>query len=299
MSYFDQIIGEKMQNSEKKCDLHTHTRHSDGTYTPRELIKSAKGAGLSAIALTDHNTVSGLSEFVTVAKELDIEAVPGVEFSVEYGKHELHLIGMFIRPEHYASVVGFIGDVTERKNAANRALIKNLASIGFDIDYDALISATPDGYVNRAHIAAEMVKKGYTKDFNEAFENYLSERSGYYKPPKNPDLFDTLDFIGSIGAVSVLAHPLLQLDREELRALLPTAIEHGLCAIETLYAKYDRETREFSSSLAAEFSILESGGSDFHGDNKPNQRLGVGMGDLAVPYSIYEKLKERSLDLIK
>ncbi len=288
-----------MTKEEKICDLHTHTCHSDGTYTPRELIKAAKGTGLSAIALTDHNTVMGLEAFLSEAEHQGIEAAAGIEFSVEYGKHELHLIGMFIKPEHFGVVLDFIGDVTERKNEANRALIKKLADIGFDIDYDALLAATPDGYVNRAHIAAEMVRRGYTKNFNEAFDGYLSEKSGYYTPPKNPNLFDTLVFLCSIGAVSVLAHPLLQLSREELRALLPLAVEHGLCAIETLYAKYDGETREFSSSLAAEFSLLESGGSDFHGDNKPDQRLGVGTGDLAVPYAFYEKLKEKSLDLTK
>ncbi len=283
-----------MLNKDKICDLHTHTSHSDGTYTSTELVLAARDAGLSAIALTDHNTVSGLDEFLRAAENTEIEAVPGVEFSVEYKNHELHLIGMFIRPEHYEAVTDFIGDVQERKNAANRALVAKLATLGFDIDYDALIASTPDGYVNRAHIAADMVRRGYTNSFNEAFDGYLSEKSGYYNPPKSPTIFDTLDLIRSIGAVSVLAHPLLQLDREELKALLPTAIEHGLCAIETQYVRYSDEAREFSSSLAREFSLLESGGSDFHGDNKPDVSLGIGRGDLAVPYSFYEKLKERS-----
>ncbi len=286
-----------MINKEKICDLHTHTVHSDGTYTSRELVDAALAAGISAIALTDHNSISGLNEFLCAARDAEIEAVAGVEFSVKYEDKELHLIGMFIRPEHFGAVAEFIGDVKERKNAANRALVAKLAKLGYDVDYDALIASTPDGYVNRAHIAAEMVRRGYTKSFNEAFEGFLVEKAGYYKPPKSPTLFDTLDLIRSIGAVSVLAHPLLQLEREELRSLLPEAIRHGLCAIETQYVKYSRETREFSSALTREFSLLESGGSDFHGANKPDSLLGIGRGDLKVPYSFYERLKQKSVEL--
>ncbi len=275
----------------KSCDLHTHTRHSDGTYTPRELVEAAKKAGLSAIALTDHNSVSGLCEFSEAAAEEGIEAACGVEFSTEYRGIELHLIGMFVHPEDHARIVDFIGNIKERKDQANRKLVADIATLGYEIDYDALIAATPDGYVNRAHIAAEMVKKGYVKSFAEAFDGVLSKKKGYYKPPKNRDFFETVEFIKSIGAVSVLAHPLLQLSREELRKLISEAIPHGLCAIETQYVKYSEEERFFSSELARKFSLLESGGSDFHGDNKPNQKLGVGKGDLLVPYEFYEKLK--------
>ncbi len=281
-----------MITERKSCDLHTHTHHSDGTYTPRELVAEAKAAGLSAIALTDHNSVSGLEEFSIFAAEAGLEAVCGVEFSTEYRGIELHLIGMFIRPEDHVRIVDFIGNIKERKDRANRELVAKIAKHGYEIDYDALIAATPDGYVNRAHIAAEMVKKGYVKSFSEAFDGVLSEKNGYYKPSKNRDFFETVEFIRSIGAVSVLAHPLLQLSRDELRELVAEAMPYGLCAIETQYAKYSEEERIFSSELAREFSLLESGGSDFHGDNKPDQKLGIGRGDLFVPYEFYEKLKK-------
>ncbi len=282
-----------MQNTKKRCDLHTHTVHSDGTLTSRELAAEAKGIGLSAIALTDHNSVSGLDEFLSAASELGVEAAAGVEFSVEYEGRELHLIGLFIEREHWGAVVDYIGNLKEKKNAANRELIARLCTLGYEIDYDALLAATPEGYVNRAHIAIDMVRRGYVGSVSEAFDSLLSEKAGYYRSPSKPGLFETIEFIDSIGAVSILAHPLLQLSREELRELLMKEGCRALDAVETLYVKYSREDREFSSTLCRELGLLESGGSDFHGENKPGQELGVGRGDLLVPYEFFEALLER------
>lgn len=282
-----------MQDKLKMCDLHTHTVHSDGTLSSSELVCEAKRIGLSAIALTDHNSVAGLDEFLSAARENGVEAAAGVEFSVEYKGMELHLIGLFIDREHYGAVMEFIGDLKEKKNEANRALVSKLRAIGFEIDYEALLAATPEGYVNRAHIAIDMLRRGYVASVSEAFDRYLSEKSGYYRSPEKPDLFKTIEFIDSIGAVSILAHPLLQLSREELKELIMADGCRKLDAIETQYVKYSREDREFSSGLCRELSLLESGGSDFHGDNKPGQELGVGRGDLFVPYEFYEALKAR------
>lgn len=282
-----------MQDKFRMCDLHTHTEHSDGTFSSRELVAEAKRIGLSAIALTDHNSVSGLDEFLSAAGELSVEAAAGVEFSVEYEGEELHLIGLFIGREYCGAVMDFIGDLKEKKNEANRALVARLREIGFEIDYDALLAATPEGYINRAHIAIDMLHRGYVESVSEAFDLYLSEKAGYYRSPEKPGLFETIEFIDSIGAVSILAHPLLQLSHKELRELLIKDECRKLDAIETLYVKYSPEDREFSSSLCRELGLLESGGSDFHGTNKPGQELGVGKGDLLVPYEFFEALKAR------
>ena len=288
-----------MQDKFRMCDLHTHTEHSDGTFSSRELVAEAKRIGLSAIALTDHNTTAGLDEFLSAAVEMDVEAAAGVEFSVDYEGEELHVIGLFIEREHYGAVMDFIGDLKEKKNEANRALVARLREIGFEIDYDALLAATPEGYVNRAHIAIDMLRRGYVESVSEAFDLYLSEKAGYYRSPEKPGVFETIEFIDSIGAVSILAHPLLQLSREELRTLLTKPECAKLDAIETLYVKYSLEDRDFSSGLCRELSLLESGGSDFHGDNKPGQELGVGRGDLLVPYELFEKLKARKAEKLE
>lgn len=286
-----------MQKKEKSCDLHTHTIHSDGTLTPCELVLEAKKVGLSAIALTDHNTTAGLDEFMRIAAENELEAAAGVEFSTEYEGRELHLIGLFIAPKYYPMVMEFIGDLKERKNRANRELIKKLGALGLEIDYDALVASTPDGYVNRAHIAIDMLRRGYVDTVSEAFDKYLSEKTGYYVSPPKPGLFETIEFIDSIGAISILAHPLLQLSREELRELLLKDGCRKLVSIETLYGKYSEDDRDFSGALCRELSLLPSGGSDFHGANKPGQMLGVGKGDLFVPYEFYLKLKEKAQTL--
>ena len=286
-----------MKKDIKTCDLHTHTRFSDGTLSPCELIDKAIEANLSAIALTDHNTVGGLCEFEDHAKERGIEYASGVEFSTAYGNIEFHVIGLFIDRERFDEVTSFIGKFKERKTESNLALLSSLARDGYVIDYEKLVAKTPDGYINRAHIASEMVRLGYVDSVKDAFSRFLSEGAGYYKPPMRNGFFETIDFIGKIGAVSILAHPLLQVSGEELRALLPEATAHGLCAIETQYSLYSSEDTDFSSALAREFGLLESGGSDFHGANKPDHFLGVGLGNLCIPYVFYEQLKEKAVEI--
>ncbi len=274
----------------KICDLHTHSCHSDGTLTPNELVKAAVEVGLSAVALTDHNTVSGLEEFISSAEKQDIIGIPGVEFSTEYKSYELHIIGLFTDPEKFPLITEFIGDFKQKKDLSNRALISALNNIGYEIDYESILDHTPDGYVNRAHIAKELVIRGYVPSVEVAFSTLLSEKCGLYKPPHRNGAIETIEFIKSISAVSVLAHPLLQLTVSELDEFLKLAVPHGLSAIETRYVEYSSEQMTISSSLAAKYGIMESGGSDFHGDIKPQRRLGVGHGDLSVPFEFYEKL---------
>ncbi len=286
-----------MKKDIKTCDLHTHSVFSDGTLSPCELVDKAIEVGISAIALTDHNTVDGLCEFENYAVERGIECTSGVEFSTAYEDTEFHVIGLFIDRERFDEVTDFIGKFKERKTESNLALLSSLAREGYFIDYEKLVANTPDGYINRAHIASEMVRLGYAESVRDAFSRFLSESAGYYKPPRCNGTFETIEFIEKIGAVSILAHPLLQVSGEELRALLPKAIEHGLCAIETQYSLYSDEETAFSHSLACEFGLLESGGSDFHGANKPDHFLGVGLGNLSIPYEFFEKLREKSLFL--
>lgn len=122
------------------CDLHTHSTFSDGTDTPTELIKKAEQVGLSAIALTDHNSISGLSEFLSAAKDSKVIAVPGAEFSTEYEGKELHLVGLFIKEEHYQKVREFCDDVRKSKENSNRKLIENLKQVGYSVEYEELES---------------------------------------------------------------------------------------------------------------------------------------------------------------
>lgn len=275
----------------KKCDLHTHSVFSDGTFTPSEIIDEAISLGLGAVALTDHNTVSGLYEFTEYAKEKNISAVPGIEFSTCYGNKELHILALFVSREKYAEIKVLTDGVNQLKEKSNIALVNALAKDGYCIDYEKLKKSTPEGQVNRAHIAAELMALGYVESIDEAFKTLLSPKGKYYVTPKRLDSFDTIAFIRSIGAVPVLAHPFLNLNEEELRVFLLEAKKYGLVGIETVYSKYSKETEKLAHSIAAEYGLKDSGGSDFHGTNKPDISIGSGKGSLYVPMDFFEKLK--------
>lgn len=277
----------------KICDLHTHSVYSDGTWTPQQLIEEAQRIGLGAIALCDHNTVDGLPEFVSCAQGREVEAVPGVELSTDHEGVELHIVGLFLRPEHYGVITEKLLDYQRRKDESNRALIEALRMAGFDISYEEIAGATPNGQFNRAHVAAELTRKGYTESIQDAFRRLLKPGLGYYTPAKRMTAYEAICFIKSLGAVAVLAHPLLSMNEQQLRAFLPHAVECGLDAMETRYVTYDADTTRLAMGIAEEFGLKHSGGSDFHGDRKPGILLGVGRGALSVPMELLEILKNQ------
>ena len=274
----------------KYCDLHTHSSFSDGTCAPAELIRLAEGAGLAAVALCDHNTAAGLPEFVAAGRESTVEAVPGVEFSTEYRGKELHILGLFIRPEHYAAVESLLAEALERKRRSNITLLEKLKEQGLAVDYEA-IREEAGGTVNRAVIGAYLVRHGCCSSMDEAFDRWLNLDRGFYVPPKRPDAFEIIRFIKSIGAVAVLAHPFLNLDEDQLRAFLELAKE--LDGMEVYYSKFTPEQTTLAGKLAEEFGLVKSGGSDFHGRNKPDISIGTGRGNLEVPLKSLEELRKR------
>ena len=276
------------------CDLHTHSVFSDGTLTPAELLRAAAEKGLSAVALCDHNTVSGLPDFLRAAPAYPVCAVPGVEFSTAYGKGELHIVALFVPQAHFPAVTQLTELSKRRKLESNRKLAARLCEAGYVFDLDALRAATPNGEVNRAHIAAELTRRGYTASINEAFDTLLIPGGAFYEPPKRLDAFEVIAFIRSIGAVAVLAHPFLNLDAGGLERFLPRAVDAGLDAMEVYYATYDAPTAALAADFARRHGLLPSGGSDFHGDNKPDIALGTGHGALDVPDGVYEALRDLS-----
>lgn len=274
------------------CDLHTHSHYSDGTCSPAEIIEMAVQMGLSAVALTDHNTVAGLPDFLAAAKGKPIDSIPGVEISTQYGEKELHIVGLFLNPEHSGKITALLEIYNQKKEASNKNLIHALNRSGYDLDYDQIRLHHPEGTLNRATIAAALLEKGYVGSIQEAFKGVLSKKSGYYVPPERLSAFDAINFLRSIGAVPVLAHSFLNLKtEEELRTFLQEAIPHGLTAMETMYSSYTLEITETARRIAREFHLLESGGSDFHGQTKPLIRLGIGRGSLAVPAAFADNLR--------
>lgn len=267
------------------CDLHTHSLASDGSYAPSALISLAKDAGLSAIALTDHNTLAGLPDFLASAPGTTVEAIPGIEFSTDWEEAELHIVALFLRPEHYIPINGLLAEARQRKLESNLVLTENLRKAGFPLSYDR-VQARTEGIPNRAHFAAELTDMGITCSIKEAMCTLLSPKNGLYIPPVHPQAQEVIDLIRELGAVSVLAHPFLNLKEPRLRQFLKEV--RYLDAMETLYTDFTPEQVQLSKAMAAEFHLKESGGTDFHGTNKPH----IHLGDTRVPLDYLEALRE-------
>lgn len=273
-------------------DLHVHSTASDGTFGPTMLVKSAAKCGLSAFALTDHDTVSGIDEAIDAAAKINLEIIPGIEISTSYKDKEIHIVGLFI-DYHNPDFLKGIGNEIDRRSKRNEILIEKFNEYGFPITLEELIAAFPNSVITRAHFASYMVKKGYVKNNKEAFDKYLGDGMPLYVPRERKSPDEAIALIKKAGGIAVLAHPLLyHLTMGELRDLCRQLISYGLTGIETMYSTYKGFDEQNVRALANELGLLESGGSDFHGDNKPHIRLGSGMGNLRINYSYLEKLKE-------
>lgn len=277
------------------CDLHNHSVFSDGTDTPAQLLDRAEVLGLEVIALTDHNTVAGLPEFLAAAEGRAVRAIPGTEFTTDWRGTELHILALFLRPEHFGEVTQLLEDFTRLKDRSNAELVDNLNKAGYAISYEKIRAATPKGQVNRAHIAAELMAMGYVPSVQAAFNELLKPKHGYFNPPARPEPREIIRFIKSMGAVAVLAHPFLNLKEDDLRTFLSEAVPAGLDAMEVSYSTYDEETTRKAMKIAEEYGLLPSGGSDYHGGNKPHIDMGSGMGDLRIPAQWANDLRTRTL----
>ncbi len=275
----------------KTCDLHSHSCFSDGTFTPEQLVKQAKKQGIGALALTDHNTAGGLKEFMEAGRQNDVITVPGCEFTTEHKGKEVHVVGLFFKEAYWPEIEDFLelGHIAKRNS--NIQMIENLRSRGYDISFEECAALTENRDFNRAHVARILVEKGYVQSIKDAFEGLLKEGNGIYVKAKRITSIAAIRFIKVFGAAAVVAHPLLNQTYSELREFLPEAKEAGLDAIETRYTEYDEEMRSTAKDLADRFGLKESGGSDFHGENKPGILLGTGRGDLFVPYEFYEQMR--------
>ena len=280
---------------EQYCDLHTHSIFSDGTCTPGQIVDMAVEMGLGAVALCDHNTVAGLPDLFAAAQGKPIEAVGGIEISTEYQDKDLHIVGLFIDPEHYHEIAAFMEEANLRKLESNRKLVRDLNALGYELDYDELCVRNPGGNINRAHIAAALTEKGYTASIKEAFSHLLADDGGIYQAPKKIGTMEAISYLRTIGAVTILAHPFYDFTEQELEVFLPEAKAAGLDAMETLYSSFDALQRAAAQRIAEKYDVLSSGGSDFHGGNKPDIALGRGRGDLYVPQSFLTALKSRKM----
>lgn len=275
-------------------DLHTHSTASDGTFTQEELVKLAKKIGLSAIALTDHNTTAGLNSFLKAGKEHDIETIAGAEISTELDGVNFHILALFIDEAHYDDVESFVKVAIDRKIESNRLLVKNLSNAGYKISYDDIVESYGSEKFNRVAIANALLEKGYVSSISDAFSRLICQKAGYYIPSKKIDTLQTVSFIKDIGALPIWAHPLKDTSSEKIDSYLPKAKDAGLVGIEAMHCSYDKEKTKTAIALAKKHNLLTSGGSDFHGANKENVMLGTGTNNnVCVSDSVLDRLKEK------
>ena len=276
-------------------DLHTHSNCSDGTYSVKELMDYAHEKNLAAIALTDHDTVDGLKEAEAYVKEKypDMEFVPGIEFStVEEGK-DVHIVGLYI-DHHNEEFKKKLGQFIDSRTVRNKKMCRKLSEeAGIPISYEELTGSFPGAVLTRAHYAKFMVDRGYAKSRNEVFDKYIGDNCPYYVEREKTSPEEAISYVLEAGGVPVLAHPILyHLSDRKLDALVARLKNAGLKGIEAIYSTYSPSEERQIKELALKYDLLISGGSDFHGANKPKIDLGTGMGKLFLPEDLLIPIKK-------
>lgn len=272
-------------------DLHVHSNASDGSDSPRALVERAASLGLAAIALTDHDSVSGLAEAMEAGRELGVEVVPGIEVSSDYLENNVHILGYFIDPAAPAlrSVLDW---VAIERNERNEKIAANLAAAGYDISIEALRAAYPGAVLGRPHFCEFLMKKGHIASVKEGFDTLLGVGKPFYLPKRRISIEKAVEVICAAGGVPVLAHPVMYgYDEIGLRRLFDTVTGLGIRYVEALYSENSPEDEAWLLSECGQRGLGITGGSDYHGSRKPWIELGRGKGNLRVPYNLLEKLK--------
>lgn len=285
-------------------DLHVHSNRSDGTFSPTQLVDYAMEKGLSAFALTDHDTIDGLQEALDYAGTLAgqgmpvPEVIPGIEFSTQYQGKDVHIVGLYIdyrKPAFRSQLQDFVDSRIRR----NEKMCGLLQGAGIDITYEKLLEEFPDAVITRAHYARYLLSHGYIRSMNEAFERYIGDRCPYFVPREKVTPEQAIRLILNADGIPILAHPVLyhlsDAHLDELTARLKGA---GLMGIEALYSTYSTGEENKIRALADKYHLLLSGGSDFHGSNKPGLDMGNGYGRLEVPAKILTRIKSSRSNLL-
>ena len=252
-------------------DLHTHSHFSDGTFSPTELIEQAESLSMKAIAITDHDTTSGLKEGAAAAKNKNVEFIPGIELSVAHKPGELHILGLGLRNREEAPI---LQKINKNRIARNLKIIELMNNQGLNISYNDLKQLTK-GTIGRPHFASWMFSGGYVKNINEAFTKYLARGKPFYLPRETISLEAAIEFIHSCGAYAIVAHPLnIPINFNTLLEKLDQWIALGVDGIEAVHSGTKRNMTKRLLKYGKEKSCMITGGSDSHGKNKPQIKLG-------------------------
>lgn len=273
-------------------DLHTHSTLSDGSVTPTGLVEHAAQIGLSAVALTDHDTLEGISEAQTAASHHGIELIAGTELSLQTERGGMHLVVLWL-PNSPGPLQDRLAEIQHGRGARNAQIVAELTRQGMPVELEEVEAVAGTGSVGRPHIAEVMVRKGYVPDIKTAFDLWLGNRAPAYVRRKTLSPEEGIGLAVQSGAVPVLAHPhTLAINRAaEMADLLDELKGFGLVGLEAVYPVYRQHERDGYADLARRFGLVPSGGSDFHGSFKTGLELGIGYGDLVVNESVKDELE--------
>ena len=283
---------------EKLTDLHCHSVYSDGTCTPEEIVKEAKRIGLSSVALTDHDAIDGIEEFHKAGKKHNIETITGIELAAQHNRfhrEEIHIVGLGF-DVNSVPLKRLMEQIAIDRDTRNHIIIEELNKHGYNITLEEVLQTSKNGVLMRSHFITLLLQKGYQESGEYLFDKFLSVNSRAFKEIDFASSQKIISTVHEAGGVAVLAHPTLyNLTDSKIESLVSELKGYGLDGIEVEYTTYTPEQAEFITSLVNKYNLLYSGGSDFHGTYKPGVYLGIGKGNLKIPYSYWIALKERCL----
>lgn len=266
----------------KYADLHLHTIFSDGTYTPAGLIEKAGRLGLVCLAVVDHDTVLGIAPALEAAKGKAIEVIPGIELTAEYEGLEIHILGYLIDYKNKNLIEKL--DVL-KKNRIERIykIADKLKALGIDLKAETVFALAQQGTVGRLHVARAMVGEGLIKSSAEAFRKFIGDKCPAYVLGFRLSPYEAVKLIKDAAGIPVLAHP-YSLNRDDL---IPKLIDYGIMGLEAYYPEHTHAMVNHYLNLAEKYNLLVTGGSDCHGEAKPEAKL----GSIKIPYALVEKIK--------
>jgi 3',5'-nucleoside bisphosphate phosphatase len=280
-----------------RLDLHLHTTHSDGSSTPAEVIGLAHKAGVTSLAITDHDITTGIPDALSAGQDCGIEVIPGVEISSALGESELHILGYFLDWQNQ-DLQDRLRALRESRHRRNPKIIERLQSLGIEITYDEVRALAGTDAVGRPHIARVLMEKRIVASAKEAFDSFLANGKPAYVARELPSPAEAIRMIKAAKGLAVLAHPTwAKVTEGTLTDLVRKLKQEGLDGLEVHYSTHTpRQTREYLD-LSKQLGLLVTGGSDFHGLTKPDIEVGFGRGTLHIPDSLLHTLKEAAARL--
>ncbi|MDR1957049.1 MAG: PHP domain-containing protein [Treponema sp.] len=271
-------------------DLHTHSSASDGSLSPTQLIEHARGEGLSALALTDHDTIAGIAEAQKQAEHGTLRFIPGVEIEITWEPGEFHLLGLGIyRPS--AVFLEALAELAQLRELRNRKIIERMRACSIKASYEDISSLSGGHSIGRPHFASFLVKQGIVKNQEQAFAQYLGKGKPLYVPKEGMKFRRAVDIIQDAGGIAVLAHPLsLYVAWGRLPDLVKDLKDQGLNGIEAWHPTAKVRSCKRLEELGKSLGLYITAGSDFHGENRPDRRLGVTAGKAQIDEAVLEAI---------